>query len=220
MRYAILAFTGMISASPILAGSLQPVTPESLCVTEGSLTQLTKPYLEVAVPKMRAVLKTQTRQLIEAQFKYMGPTDEIQKLGSGEIRYQFGLKLRAADPCNLLYVMWRIEENASAVHVQIKANPGQSKSSACENHGYRTIATRAFPVLNVDSLHKLRASLSSSKLVISVDAAPAWNIDVDPAALRFDGPVGLRSDNVHLKLKVLAPAEGTPVGCTGRGGED
>jgi len=158
MRYAILAFTGMISAAPSLAGSLHAVTAESFCVTEGSITPLTKPYLKVSVPKMRAVLKKQTGQLIEARFKYMGPTDEIQPLGSGEIRYQFGFKLRA--------------------------------------------------------------NLGSSKLSISVDAAPEWTVAFDPDALPPEGPVGVRSDNVHLKLKVLVPAQGTSIGCHHAGGED
>ena len=41
----------------------------------------------------------------------------------GELRRQFGLKLRAQDACNLVYVMWRIEP-ASKLVVSIKCRTG------------------------------------------------------------------------------------------------
>ena len=59
-------------------------------------------------------------------------------LASGEMRRQFGLKLRAEDACNLVYAMWRIEPESKLV-VSVKSNPGQHTSAQCGNRGYQNI---------------------------------------------------------------------------------
>jgi hypothetical protein len=59
----------------------------------------------VSVPKLRAYLNAQTAQSVEARFTYLGSTENEARLGSGELRRQFGLKLRAHDACNLVYAM-------------------------------------------------------------------------------------------------------------------
>ena len=95
----------------------------------------------MSVSKMRAYLNAFTAQLVEARFTYLGPTGNEARLGSGELRRQFGLKLRAQDACNLVYAMWRIEPESKLV-VSVKSNPGQQTSSQCGNRGYRNVKPR------------------------------------------------------------------------------
>jgi hypothetical protein len=80
-------------------------------------------------------------QLVEAHFTLLGSTGNEAMLGSGELRRQFGLKLRAQDVCNLVYAMWRIEPESKLV-VSVKSNPGQHTSAECANRGYRNIKPR------------------------------------------------------------------------------
>jgi hypothetical protein len=70
---------------------------------------------------MRAYVNTFTSQPIEAHFTFLGSTGNEARLGSGELRCQFGLKLRAQDACNLDYAMWRIEPESKLV-VSVKSN--------------------------------------------------------------------------------------------------
>src|SRR5215471_12265399 len=86
-----------------------PVPRIKMCVTEGVLEELKDSRLSVKVPKMRAVVAASTTPVAEARLTYLGPTSADAPLASGEMRRQFGLKLRAQDGCNLIYVMWRIE---------------------------------------------------------------------------------------------------------------
>ena len=79
-----------------------------LRVTDGAIEELPDGRLTVESPEMRAVLRQQTSQKVEARFTYLGPTVPQNKLADGEVRSQFGLKLRAQDGCNVIYVMWWI----------------------------------------------------------------------------------------------------------------
>jgi hypothetical protein len=78
------------------------ISRADLCVTEGTVEQLPGQSWSVNVPKMRAYVNTSTSQAIETDFMYLGSTGNQSRLGSGEIRRQFGLKLRAKDACNLV----------------------------------------------------------------------------------------------------------------------
>ena len=101
------------------------VARANLCVTEGAIEELPGERLSVSVSKMRAYVNAFTPQLVEGRFTYLGPTENEARLGSGELRRQFGLKLRAQDACNLVYAMWRIEPESKLV-VSVKNNPGQT----------------------------------------------------------------------------------------------
>jgi hypothetical protein len=175
----------------------------SLCVTEGVIEELPGGRLAVSVPKMRAYLNSYTPQIIEARFSYLGSTGNEARLGSGELRRQFGLKLRAQDACNLVCAMWRIEPESKLV-VSIKSNPGQHTSAECGNHGYRNIKPRhssSIPTLRSGETHTLRAEMNGAELTVFVDNAPAWEGSAGPDGLAFDGPAGIRSDNTRLKLE-------------------
>src|SRR5271163_3691741 len=153
---------------------------------------------------MRAFVTTATTQEVEARFTYLGQTAEASKLGSGEMRIQFGLKLHAQDACNLVYAMWRIEPESKLV-VSVKSNPGQHSSAQCGNRGYRNIKPRrstSVPVLRSGETHTLRAEMNGAEMKVFVDNSLVWEGSVGPAALAFDGPIGIRSDNARLQIEL------------------
>src|SRR5215469_3875876 len=90
----------LAAVSNAAQSDLKPVSLKELCVTKGAIKQLTATELEVVQPEMRAVAAYPTRQHVEARFTYLGHTSKDKPLGSGEIRRQFGLKLRAQNGCN------------------------------------------------------------------------------------------------------------------------
>src|ERR1700678_292715 len=130
--------TGGDARPPSAGARLAAVSRSELCVTEGVLEELSQGLLSVTSAKMRAYLTRRTEQEVEARFTYQGPTNNEARLGSGALRRQFGLKLRAQDACNLVYAMWRIEP-ASKLVVSVKNNPSQHRSAECGNRGYRTV---------------------------------------------------------------------------------
>jgi hypothetical protein len=181
-----------------------PVSRGNLCVTEGAVEELPGARLSVSVPKMRAYLNAFTPQFVEAQFTYLGSTGDEARLGSAELRRQFGLKLRAQDACNLVYAMWRIEPESKLV-VSVKSNPGQHSSAQCGNRGYRNIKPRrstSVPVLRSGETHTLRAEMNGAEMKVFVDNSLVWEGSVGPAALAFDGPIGIRSDNARLQIEL------------------
>jgi hypothetical protein len=193
-----------LATSP--ASKLSPVSRANLCVTEGAISELPGARLSVSVPKMRAYLNAPTPPVVEAQFTYLGSTGNEARLGSGELRRQFGLKLRAQDACNLVYVMWRIQPESKLV-VSVKSNPGEHTSTQCGNRGYHNIKPRrGSPVLVLHSgdAHALRAEMNGAALKVLVDNSLVWEGSVGADAMVFDGPVGIRSDNARLQIELRA----------------
>jgi hypothetical protein len=188
------------------ATSLPPIPRASLCVTEGSISESKDGTLDVNVPKMRAYVNGTSRPEADVRFTFHGGTGKDVPLGSGEMRRQFGLKLLAADPCNLVYVMWRIEPAAKIV-VSVKSNPGQHTSAACGNRGYQNLKPRRFgptPAISARSTHTLRALIANNNLRVFADGALAWEGPLGETAARDHGPVGIRSDNAHVTFTLHA----------------
>jgi hypothetical protein len=184
------------------------ISGANLCVTEGGVESSAGDHLTVDAPKMRAYVNTWTSQAIEAKFTYVGPTAEETKLGSGEIRRQFGLKLRAQNACNLVYAMWRIEPESKVV-VSIKRNPDETKSSECGNRGYQNIKPQhaaAVPAVRPGETHTLGAELVGDELKVFVDNRAVWEGSLGMEAQDLQGPVGIRSDNVRLAFDLKAGA--------------
>jgi hypothetical protein len=204
-----LGFLGSLSLSAASESSgtkLISVSRANLCVTEGAIEELSGQRLSVSVPKMRAYLNALTPQLVEARFTYLGSTGNEARLGSGELRRQFGLKLRAQDACNLVYAMWRIEPESKLV-VSVKNNPGQHTSAQCGNRGYRNIKARRntpLPTWRSGQTQTLRAEMNGAEMKVFVDNSLVWEGSVGPDALAFDGPVGIRSDNARLQIELRA----------------
>jgi hypothetical protein len=140
------ASVGVASGTTILPHG---VSRADLCVTEGTIDELPASHrFIVDSPKMRAFVRAEPVQSIEARFTYLGATSHDIPLGSGRMRRQFGLKLRAQDACNLVYAMWRIEPESTLV-VSIKENPGQHVSCSRE-----TEPNAATSVTAISSLSK------------------------------------------------------------------
>ncbi len=176
-------------------------------MTEGVISELPGLRLAVNVPKMRAYLNAPTPPVLEAQFVYLGASENEAELAPGEIRRQFGLKLRAQDACNLVYVIWRVEPKARLV-VSVKSNPGEHISTQCGNGGYRNIKPRSsspVPVLYSGAVHTIHAEMHETEMRVSIDGSVVWVGSVGQEALAFDGPVGIRSDNVRLQIELRAP---------------
>jgi hypothetical protein len=215
MLLGSVSFLGVSASS---ANRLEPVSRAQLCVTEGALEDAPGGALAVNVPKMRAYVNALTPPAVEAQFTYFGSTGSEARLGSGELRRQFGLKLRAADACNLVYAMWRSEPESKLV-VSVKANPGQHSSAECGNRGYRNIKPHRnipVPVLRSGDTHTLRAEMDGAEMKVFADNVLVWEGLV--GSLAFDGPVGIRSDNARLQIKLraarpLAVQAGRTLGC-------
>jgi hypothetical protein len=188
------------------------VPQAKLCVTEGAIEQTAGNRMSVNVPKMRAFVTVPTTQDVEAHFIYLGKTAGEKPLGSGEMRRQFGLKLRAQDACNLVYAMWRIEPESKLV-VSVKSNPGQHTSAECANRGYRNVKpvhSSPVPVLRPGVTHTLRAELNDAEMRVYADSRLVWEGNVGSPAARLNGPVGMRSDNAKLEIELRAGQSSGP----------
>jgi len=142
--------TNLSQAAP---GAWMTIDRDNLCVTEGAIEKSSGDRSRVDVPKMRAYATVATAQSVEVRFTYSSPTGKEARLGSGEMRRQFGLKLRAQDACNLIYAIWRIEPESKLV-VSVKRNPGAHSGAECGNRGYQNIRPNrasAVPKLIPDS---------------------------------------------------------------------
>ena len=179
------------------------VSRADLCVTEGRIAaEPASSSFTVDSPKMRAYVNATAPQSIQARFTYLGASSHDVPLGSGMMRRQFGLKLRAQDACNLVYAMWRFEPDSKLV-VSIKENPGQHSSAECGNRGYRNIKperSTPAPKLRPGEAHTLRAEMSSTVLNVFVDETLAWQGFLGSDVLKWDSRVGIRSDNVRVQF--------------------
>ena len=209
--------TALATGSPSLPHEAW-VSRSSLCVTEGSLEQVRGPQMSVNVPKMRAYVDHETTDFAELRFTYLGPTAMQVPLASGAERQQLGLKLRAGDACNLLYVMWRVKPSSKLV-VSVKRNDGQHSSSECGNHGYRDLSaefSNPVPQLKPGDTHSLRAQIAAEELRVLVDDKVVWRGHLASDVAGLSGPVGVRTDNVHSSFEL--GIENTPARTESRAG--
>jgi hypothetical protein len=182
------------------ATSFSRIDRSDLCVTNGAVTAERDGKLAVNTPSSRAVLRFASHSAAEIRFRYLGATEESKPLASGELRRQIGLKLRAEDTCNLLYVMWHIEPD-SRVAVSVKRNPGQHTHAQCDAHGYRNIRPHrgvAVAAIRPGESHTLRAELHDTDLRVIADGLEVWEGSVGETIKEFDGPVGFRTDNARF----------------------
>jgi hypothetical protein len=193
---------------PCAAATLNAVSRSDLCVTEGSVEPAPDRKLAVKVPKLRAYVNQPSSEAAELRFTYLGATTGELRLGSGESRRQFGLKLHAEDACNLVYVMWRVEPQSRLV-VSVKRNPGQHASAECGNRGYQNLKPRysaPIPALASGQSHRLRADLQGDELSAAIDDRIVWQGTLGEAAAGLQGPAGVRSDNAQLVFELAVNA--------------
>jgi hypothetical protein len=190
--------------------ALQPVDPAALRITSGEIARLTDTRFAVRSPTVRAELGTLPRSAAEIAFVYHGSTARSAPLASGELRRQIGLKLRARDTCNVLYVMWQFDHADRPLLVTLKQNPGQRTHAECGAGGYSVLApawqSARMPEVHAGQRHTLSAAVKGDRLEVALDGEPVWRGALPAASLAFDGPVGLRSDNAEFEAELRASA--------------
>jgi len=198
---------GLVALVACSTAEAQTRTPLSdFDVSDGKIDKAAGDRLMVGSKEMRATLTTiGPSQRVTVKFTYLGPTSEVSHLGNGEVRHQFGIKLKAQDICNLVYVMWNFDTRRIAVSV--KLNPGQRTHEDCLDRGYiNNIKPRVNvppPVVRVDQPHTLYAELEGKELTVKADGRVVWQGTLVPVVLQFKGPVGIRSDNAHVVFDFL-----------------
>lgn len=191
-------------AAPAL--TLVPIDPRELVVTSGAIASDGPRRFSIRSPTLRAELGRSPRSAVELAFVYQGPTHGDAPLASGELRRQIGLKLRARDGCNVVYVMWHIEPSPGIV-VSVKSNPDQSRHAECGDRGYSFLEpSSSKPVAPVapGHSHVLGAEIRERVLFVQTDGEQSWQGQLPAAAFEFDGPVGLRSDNGEFSVELRA----------------
>lgn len=181
--------------------TLAPIPPASLCVTKGSLAGG-----RVVAPSFRAVAQGHAGDAAAISVIVRGATVEQRTLDSGQLRRQLGLKLRADNGCNLVYVIWRLDPTAK-VEVSVKHNAGARTAEDCGTRGYAKVKpafAAAPPPLQDGTAHELRAEIEGDELVAWIDDRMVWRGALPAAAAGLSGPAGIRSDNLELELAALA----------------
>jgi hypothetical protein len=210
------------ASAPPTAAAAKAATFRSLTkldVTEGVVDAAGDGAHRSASSKLRArVLEAKADDVI-VDFKYLGPTKEIEPLESGEKRRQFGVYLAAKNQCNLLYAMWRLTDEATGAGelvVQRKLNPGMSTHGECGNGGYQRVAPARplpLPKLVPGVTYRYTTTLAGETLTVRIDGVDVWTGTVPLAGLApgKDGGSGVRSDNVRIELHALEKTgEATP----------
>ena len=171
-------------------------------ITLGRIEEQPDGELLVRDEKVRAVSRLPGDRAV-LRFRYHGPTPRAAAFASGEVRRQIGLKLRAADSCNLLYVLWVLEPSP-AIRILGKTNPGDSRHAECGTEGYVDLAdpipTEA--IVSDGGVHELAATLAGGRLEVWADGALVHERPLPGAASRLRGPAGLRTDNGRFSLRL------------------
>ena len=192
----LAACGGHEATAPVV---LVPVAPTALCVTKGELAGAT-----VDAPTFRAISRESTGDGAALAFTTHGETSTTRELASGQLRRQLGLKLRAADGCNLVYVMWRLDPKPM-IEVSVKWNPGKHDSKECGANGYIKVKpTRSVRDLRAGEPHELRAEIAGDALTASIDGTVVWHGDLPDEARALTGPAGIRSDNLAFEIRSFA----------------
>ena len=173
----------------------------TVCVTRGALL----PGGKVDSPTFRAVAPGTSGDDVGIDFVYEGRSTDVRALASGQIRRQIGLKLRAADGCNLVYVMWRLDPRPR-IEVSTKLNPGSRTHSQCGTRGYQKITpgheTRIPPLVSGDG-HWMYAQIVRDDLYAWIDGQLVWRGRLPQEARDIVGPSGIRSDNLAYSIRTL-----------------
>ena len=173
----------------------RPESTPGLCVTRGRA----EIGAIVTDPAMRAIKIGSSGEAATLIFALRGKLDSERALASGSVRRQLGLKLRAQNGCNVVYVMWRLDPKP-AVEVSVKRNPGAVTYKDCGANGYtkiKPIETGPLPDIS-DVQHTLRAQIASDQLRAWIDGNLVWRGTLPDA--EFGGPAGMRSDNLAFEL--------------------
>ncbi len=208
MKYSLLLLAAACSSKHPSAPTtkVEAVPPDRMCVTHGAVQGSL-----VTDPEVRAVSTTSGGDAASLTFKMHEWPTATKALRSGDVRHQLGLKLRAADSCNLVYVMWRLDPPKPGIVVQVKNNPGDANNEQCGISGYTRVkpAHRGkIPYAAPGEQHTLQAEIHGDALTAWVDGAVAWSGELPAMARDLKGPAGIRSDNVSYEIVTFAAPPG------------
>jgi hypothetical protein len=180
--------------------SLSHVTRSELEVNSGPITESAPGRLSVTEAIIRATVPVAIANVASIQFRYLGQVDHPQPDQSGHVLNQIGLMLRAANPCNLIYLMWGLPPREKLL-LQVKLNPGSSQSSECHGNNYYNVAECSFRGFVVGEMHELTAEVTeaddgSANVRAWIDWQEVLQATILPKYLTgIVGVPGLRSDN-------------------------
>ncbi len=189
---------------------LSPIVASTFCATAGRVTSAGGEALNVKTGGMRGVIASDSSSAVEVAFVFRGNSVDTALLGNGELRQQIGVKLRAQDTCNIVYVMWHVAPTPR-VAVSVKYNPGKRTHAECLDQGYinlRPKTTVPVPTIAVGELHTLRAEIAGDTLTVHADGLEVWQNTLPPQAFTFDGPAGIRTDNSEFDFQLRLPGGG------------
>ena len=173
----------------------------SLCITKGSLLAGDK----VNSPTFRAVAAETSGDDVGLEFEYEGRSAEVRALASGGVRRQIGLKLRAADGCNLVYAMWRLDPRPQ-LEVSTKINPGSRTHVQCGARGYAKLIPSyesRIPPLVGGGRHWMYAQIFDDELYAWIDGQLVWRGSLPQETRYVSGLSGVRSDNVAYRILTM-----------------
>jgi hypothetical protein len=194
--------------APVTLNKLDPHNDAAAwCVTKGVAALGAR----VDDPTVRAVARGSGGDAASVTFTFVGQSTQTRALASGQLRRQIGLKLRAENGCNLIYVMWRLDPKPF-IEVSVKRNPGMRTNEECGANGYtklkRPDERGDLPDLEAGSTHTLRAAIEGDELTAWVDDKLMWRGALPDEARELKGPAGVRSDNLAFDLVAFAAPAG------------
>lgn len=183
------------------------VKPADVCVTNGAVEKDLSGKFVINTPSSRAVIKGSDDSATAIKFEYLGPAAGETKLASGIVRRQLGIKLRAEDSCNVIYVMWGIDPQPGLM-ISMKVNEGKTTHSECGVKGYKLIPStfeKSISPIKIGEPRTLAANLDeNSNLTVRVDGDVVWEGTAFPSAKTMYGYSGVRTDNVRVRFEWLS----------------
>ena len=212
MRWLIIAMMACstTTAGPERGPSIEISPVGDLCVTRGAIADRA-----IAEPTVRAFAPSAGGDAAQLAFTFKGDATTTRALASGQERRQLGLKLRAQDGCNVIYVMWRLDPKPK-LDISVKHNPGKRTHEECGAEGYTKVKPSrhgAVPALVAGEAHTLRAEIVGDELHAWIDGQLAWQGTLPAVAHELAGPAGLRTDNLELAHLELSAPKGQATAC-------
>ena len=173
---------------------------QQLRATLGGLERAAEAWVHTG-PQLRGTFPGSCGDSAALGFRYLGAAPERVPFGSGKMHRQLGLKLRARDSCNVLYVMWRFDARPGIV-VLAKSNTG-THHEECGNRGYhrvRPLWSEPVEPPEPGSTHALAARLDGEAIEVWVDSRVVLRATIDSLLVPARGEAGVRSDNVRFEL--------------------